>query len=139
MSADKRVSLPLQALAHARSGDKGNHANLAVFAYTEEGYAWLCQHLTETRIASYFASYKPRQVVRFLAKNVRGLNFVLYDSLTGGASRSLRSDSQGKAIAQLALQMSIEVPESFAGMLPPGSVVLPSTLPSTDLPETVPE
>lgn len=122
MSASRRLSLPLMAIAHARSGDKGNHANLAILAYTDEGFAWLCHILTEAQIGRYFASLKPRQVRRYLAANVRGLNFVLYDCLAGGASRSLRTDTQGKTLAQLVLPMPIEVPESYAAMLAPGSV-----------------
>jgi len=97
-------------LAHARSGDKGNHANIAVLAYTEEGYAFLREFLTAERVAQFFASLQPSKVERYEAPNVRGLNFVLYDVLDGGASRSLRSDSQGKALAVALLQMPLTLP-----------------------------
>lgn len=97
-------------LAHARSGDKGNHANIAVLAYTEEGYAFLRGFLTADRVAQFFAPLQPSKVERYEAPNVRGLNFVLYDVLDGGASRSLRSDSQGKALAVTLLQMPLTLP-----------------------------
>jgi|GEM_PF-174912 len=97
-------------IAHARSGDKGNHANIAVLAYTDEGYAILRRVLTAERVAQYFASLQPSKVERYEVPNVRGLNFVLYDVLDGGASRSLRSDSQGKALAVALLQMPLTLP-----------------------------
>lgn len=106
-------TVPLSALAHGRSGDKGNHANIAVIAYTDRAFAWLRDHLTEERVAAYFTPLGPTRVVRYEAANLRALNFVLYDVLGGGASRSLRSDSQGKTLALALLQMSVEVPEDL--------------------------
>jgi hypothetical protein len=94
-------------IAHGRSGDKGNHANVAVLAYTPQGYAWLREHLTADRVAAYFASLGPSRVVRYEAANLLGLNFVLYDALAGGASRSLRTDTQGKTLALALLQMPL--------------------------------
>ena len=111
--------VPLSAIAHGRSGDKGNHANVAVFAYTPAGYDWLRQQLTAEVVQDYFAALKPRRVVRFEAANVGGLNFVLYDVLAGGASRSLRIDSQGKALALALLQMPIEPGEHLDAMRRP--------------------
>jgi len=106
-------SLPLARIAHGRSGDKGNHANVAVIAYTDAGFAWLCDHLTAKVVAAYFAPLKPSRVERFEAANVRGLNFMLYDVLAGGASRSLRTDTQGKTLALALLRMSLELPEGL--------------------------
>ena len=107
--------VPLSTLAHGRSGDKGNHANVAVIAYTDAGFAWLREHLTAERVAAYFAPLGPSRVERFEAANVRGLNFVLYDALAGGASTSLRTDTQGKTFALALLRMEVEAP---AGVLP---------------------
>src|SRR5262249_55303324 len=109
--------LPLSAIAHGRSGDKGNHANVAVIAYTPAGYDWLREHLTAEVVARYFAPLGPARVVRFEAANLLGLNFMLYDVLAGGASRSLRIDTQGKTLALALLQMPIDVPEDHAAML----------------------
>ncbi len=100
--------LPLSSIAHGRSGDKGNHANIAVIAYTDAGFAWLREHLTAEKVAAYFAPLGPSRVERYEAANVRGLNFMLYDVLAGGASQSLRSDTQGKTLALALLRMEIE-------------------------------
>ena len=106
-------------VAHARSGDKGNHANVAVFAYTLAGYDWLKEHLTADAVAMYFAPLKPSRVVRYEAANVLGLNFVLYDVLAGGASQSLRIDTQGKTLALALLQMTVERPDDYEAMRRP--------------------
>jgi len=107
-------TVPLSTLAHGRSGDKGSHANVAVIAYTDAGFAWLRQHLTAERVAAYFAPLGPSRVERFEAANVRGLNFVLSDVLAGGASRSLRSDTQGKTLALALLRMEVDLPAELA-------------------------
>jgi hypothetical protein len=115
------VVLPLSQIAHGRSGDKGNHANVAVIAYTDAGYAWLKSELSAVKVAAYFAPLGTTRVERFEADNVRGLNFMLYDALAGGASRSLRSDTQGKSYALTLLRMPVEVPADHADMLRGGS------------------
>src|SRR5947209_766667 len=107
----------LQDIAHGRSGDKGNHANIAVIAYRPDGFAWLREHLTAEKVGSYFAPLGPSRVERFEAPNLHALNFVLYDVLGGGASRSLRSDTQGKTFASALLQMPMETPPNVAAML----------------------
>jgi hypothetical protein len=89
----------LSELAHGRSGDKGNHSNIAIIAYTPAGYAWIREHLTAEVVREYFVALKPSRVVRYEAPNLQAVNFVLYDVLAGGASRSLRSDTQGKTLA----------------------------------------
>jgi len=111
--------LRLMDIAHGRSGDKGNHANVAVIAYTDAGFAWLRQHLTADAVADYFRQLKPSDVVRYEAANVRGLNFVLYDVLGGGASTSLRTDTQGKTLALALLQMPLQRLENFTAMMRP--------------------
>jgi hypothetical protein len=106
----------LSSLAHGRSGDKGNHANIAVIAYTLAGFAWLREHLTAERVASYFAPLGASKVERFEAPNLLALNFLLHDVLAGGASRSLRSDTQGKTLALALMQMPIEPPANLGEM-----------------------
>lgn len=101
-------NVPLSQVAHGRSGDKGNHANVAIIAYTDEGFAWLKQNLTAEVVAAYFAPLGASKVERFEAANVRGLNFLLYDVLAGGASRSLRTDTQGKTLALALLRMEVD-------------------------------
>jgi hypothetical protein len=107
----------LSAIAHGRSGDKGNHANVAVIAYTPAGFAWLRQHLTAAVVAKYFAGLQLSRVQRFEVPNLMALNFLLYDALAGGASRSLRVDTQGKTLALALLQMPIEPPADLENML----------------------
>ncbi len=109
----------LRDIAHGRSGDKGNHANVAVIAYTPAGFDWLRTHLTAERVHDYFRSLGPSRVERFEAPNVLALNFVLYDVLAGGASRSLRTDTQGKTLALALLAMPVERPDNHADMTRP--------------------
>ena len=116
MSADM---ITLADLAHGRSGDKGNHANIAVLAYTPAGFAWLKEHLTSDMVQKYFESLGPSRVVRYEAAKLLGLNFVLYDILAGGASRSLRTDTQGKTLALALLRMPIARPEDLGAMTRP--------------------
>ena len=111
--------LRLKDIAHGRSGDKGNHANVAVLAYTESGYSWLRQHLTAESVAEYFKTLRPSRVQRYEAPNLLALNFVLYDVLGGGASGSLRTDTQGKTLALALLEMPLQRLENFDAMLRP--------------------
>ncbi len=117
MADVREISIPLSDIAHGRSGDKGNHANVAILAYTPAGYAWLRDNLTAEVVRSYFASLQPSRVVRFEAPNLLAVNFVLYDVLAGGASRSLRIDTQGKTYALALLQMPIKRPQGHLDML----------------------
>lgn len=112
-----QTTIRLQDIAHGRSGDKGNHANIAVIAYTQAGYDWLRQHLTTDVVRDYFAPLGLTKVERFEAPNLLALNFMLYNVLAGGASRSLRSDTQGKAFALALLQKEIDRPDHYEAML----------------------
>lgn len=112
-----RVSLA--AIAHGRSGDKGNHANIAVIAYTPAGFDWLRANLTADKVRKYFSRLGASRVLRHEVPNLLALNFVLYDVLAGGASRSLRIDTQGKTLALALLQMEIDPPEDLARVLRP--------------------
>src|SRR5262249_38233481 len=114
--------IPLSTIAHGRSGDKGNHTNVAVIAYTDAGFAWLRDHLSAEVVARYFAPLKPSKVVRYEAANLNAFNFILYDVLAGGASRSLRSDTQGKTLALALLQMPIDEPPNLVQMRRGGTV-----------------
>jgi hypothetical protein len=117
MTASAKAAL--SDIAHGRSGDKGNHANVAVIAYTSAGYRWLRDHLSADTVREYFRNFSPSRVERFEVPNVLAVNFLLYDVLAGGASRSLRSDNQGKTLALALLRMPIEKPAGFAEMLRP--------------------
>ena len=112
-------AIRLGEIAHARSGDKGNHANIGVIAYTEAGYNYLGQVLTEERTAAYFLPLRPTQVERFALPGVRAYNFLLSNVLAGGAGRSLRIDNQGKTLGPAALEMALPIPPDIDAMRPP--------------------
>ncbi|HLZ61625.1 MAG TPA: hypothetical protein VKR06_32170 [Ktedonosporobacter sp.] len=96
-------------LADARSGDKGDKANIALFVPDRATYDLLLREVTAERVRAHFAGIVTGQVERFEAPNVLALNFVLHGALNGGASRSLRSDTLGKSLSSALLRMEIEV------------------------------
>lgn len=98
-------------LAHARSGDKGNRANIGVVANDRAAYAWLKDRLTAAAVADYFRPLGIGNVQRYELPNILAFNFVIDNALGGGASRSLRIDSQGKALAAAILEMRLTGPE----------------------------
>jgi hypothetical protein len=105
--------LPLRSFASARSGDKGNHANIAVIAYTRAGYDFLVRELTAERVAEYFAGLGHTGVERYELPNVDALNFVLRNALAGGASTSPRIDTQGKLLGTAILDLPLDVPDDI--------------------------
>ena len=111
-------AIRLAKIAHARSGDKGNHANVGNTAYTPAGFEFLGRYLTESRLAQYLLPLRPRQVERFEMPGILAYNFLLFDILAGGASRSLRTDSQGKILSAAVLAMQISEPPNLNDMLP---------------------
>ncbi len=109
-------SVRLGEIAFARSGDKGNSANIGVIAYTKDGYEWLLRHLTPDRVKGYFASICLGKVERFEMPKVWILNFLLHNTLGGGGSQSLRVDAQGKTLGRRVLEMSIPKPHDLDSM-----------------------
>ena len=100
--------IPLREIAYARSGDKGDAANVAVFARTPTAYAWLRNRLTAAAVEEYFRPLGVGAVVRYEVPNLAALNFVLPHVLGGGGSRSLRIDAQGKTLGMALLEMQVE-------------------------------
>jgi hypothetical protein len=96
-------------LAHARSGDKGDIANIALFAPDRATYDLLLREVTAERVRSHFEGIVFGNVERYEASNILALNFVLHGALDGGASRSIRSDALGKSLSSALLRMEIEV------------------------------
>ncbi len=109
-------TIQLRRVAHTRSGDKGRHANLGVIAYTRPGYAFLLQELTAECVKDYFAPLGVTRVERFELPGIGALNFLLYDCLGGGASLSLRIDTQGKLLGTAALDIELPEPENLSQM-----------------------
>jgi hypothetical protein len=104
-SARPQNVVRLGALALTRSGDKGNHVNLGVVAYSQANFEFLVETLTEPCIEDFFSRCEPTAVKRYLLANVGSLNFLIYNALGGGASRSLRLDSQGKLFGLAAAEI----------------------------------
>ncbi len=102
--------LPLIALAHGRSGDKGDKANIGIVARRPEHLAWLSAWLTPERVAAHFAHRAPSKVERFDLPGVGAINFVLHDVLGGGGMASLHTDNLAKAYAQVLLAMQVPEP-----------------------------
>ncbi len=98
-------------LAHARSGDKGNRSNIGVVANSAAAFEWLARVLTAERVASYFAPMGIGNVTRYELPGIHAFNFVIENALSGGASRSLRLDTQGKALGTLVLELQLDAPE----------------------------
>ncbi len=107
-------SIPLSAIAHARSGDKGDAANCGVIAFREEWYPMLRDTLTTERVKQHFAGLTLGEVERYELPNLWAVNFVLHNTLGGGGTVSLKLDAQGKTIASAMLMMNIEVSDDFA-------------------------
>lgn len=97
----------LRSFASARSGDKGNHANIGVVANDAACYAHLVQYLTAERVHAFFKELGVTRIERFELSKVFALNFLLYDALAGGASRSLRIDTQGKLLGTAILDLPL--------------------------------
>lgn len=109
------VTVPLLAVAHGRSGDKGAHANIGIIARRPEYLPVLRHALTAQSVGAYMAHVFDNEVKldRFDLPGIDAMNFMLYDALGGGGMASLRNDPQGKAYAQMLLDMPIEVPKAW--------------------------
>jgi hypothetical protein len=108
------AKLQLVHLAHARSGDKGNRANVGIIAYDPAHFPILKEALTPERVKEHFGEMVEGKVERFELPNLHALNFVLHDALEGGGTVSLMTDAQAKVTATAFLRMEIEVPDSVA-------------------------
>ena len=98
-------------IAHARSGDKGDTANVGVIARRPEYYPLLVRALTAERVAAHFAGMITGPVERFELPNLHALNFLLHGALGGGGTVSLKTDAQGKTLRTALLRLEVEVPD----------------------------
>jgi hypothetical protein len=108
------MKVSLLAIAHARSGDKGDIANVGVIARKPEWYAVLDRFLTTQAVASHLGKLINGRVERFELPNLGALNFLLYGALDGGGTRSLRIDAQGKVLSSAVLRLVLEIPDDIA-------------------------
>jgi hypothetical protein len=98
---------PLRAIAHARTGDKGDTSNIAVIAFDPKDYLCLERHVTAERVKAHFADFVRGGVVRHALPDLGALNFVLHGALGGGVTRSLALDAHGKCLSSAILDLEI--------------------------------
>jgi hypothetical protein len=104
-------------IAHARSGDKGDTANVGVIALRPEWYPLLEEHVTKDAVTAHFKGVIDGPVDRFELPNLNALNFLLHGALDGGGTLSLKTDAQGKVFSTALLRMTIDVPDDEARTL----------------------
>jgi hypothetical protein len=109
----KIMKIELTKLAHARSGDKGDTANVGVIALKDEFYPILVKEVTADAVKKHFGEMVKGDVERFELPNLKALNFLLHESLGGGGTLSLMTDAQGKTFSTALLRMKIEVDENL--------------------------
>jgi hypothetical protein len=105
------VRIPLSRIAHGRSGDKGDTANIGIIAYDARHYPILVREVTPERVKQHFGEFVRGNVIRYELPNLGALNFLLHEALGGGGTLSLRIDAQGKTYSAALLRMEIEVDE----------------------------
>lgn len=103
------MKIKLIDIAHGRSGDKGDAANVGIIAYDENGYDIIRKHLTAERVKKHFKGICFGEVERYELPNLKALNFILHNTLGGGGTVSLKLDAQGKTLAVALLRMEIEI------------------------------
>lgn len=106
----RTVTVPLDRLAHGRTGDKGNRSNISVIAWHPALWPLLVEQLTEERVAAQFAHRRPTRVQRFVLPTLQAMNFVIDDVLDGGVNDALNLDTHGKSLSYLLLALEVEVP-----------------------------
>ena len=111
------MKVQLTKLAHARSGDKGDTANVGLIALRDEYYSTLVREVTSARVKEHFAGICKGDVERFELPNLSALNFLLHESLDGGGTLSLMTDAQGKTFSTALLRMKIYVSDDEARVL----------------------
>ena len=111
------MKVQLVKLAHARSGDKGDTANVGLIALKPEIYPLLVREVTAEKVKEHFGEMVKGKVERFELDNLEALNFLLHESLGGGGTLSLMTDAQGKTFSTALLRMYIDISDSEAGDL----------------------
>ena len=111
------MKIRLVDIAHARSGDKGDTANVGVIALRPDWYPLLARELTGERVAAHFRGMIDGGVDRFELPNLSALNFLLHGALDGGGTLSLKTDAQGKVYSTALLRLVLEVPDDEARRL----------------------
>jgi len=103
------MKIKLIDIAHGRSGDKGDAANIGIIAYDDKGYEIIEKHLTAEKVKKHFVGICKGKVDRYELPNIRALNFMLHNTLGGGGTVSLKHDAQGKTLAAALLRMELDI------------------------------
>lgn len=103
------MKIKLRDIAHGRSGDKGDAANIGIIAYENKGFDIIKKILTEERVKEHFKGICFGKVERYELPNILALNFILHNTLGGGGTVSLKHDAQGKTLAAALLRMELEI------------------------------
>ena len=111
------MKIQLRKLAHARSGDKGDTANVGLIALRDEFYPILVREVSAERVKEHFKGICNGEVERFELPNLQALNFLLHESLGGGGTLSLMTDAQGKTFSTALLRMMVEISDEEAQRL----------------------
>jgi hypothetical protein len=106
------MKVELTKLAHARSGDKGDTANVGLIAFNEDIYPILVREVTAEKVKKHFGEIVKGEVERFELPNLGALNFLLHESLGGGGTLSLMTDAQGKTFSTALLRMNVEITDN---------------------------
>jgi hypothetical protein len=122
------VEVPLMRIAHARSGDKGDTANIGLIGRSGPCYAWLRDHVGAGQVRDWFRDHCRGPVRRHPVPRLWALNFLLEETLDGGGAVSLRLDAQGKTLAQALLRCRVAVPEALLATIAPGDGACPGEL-----------
>jgi hypothetical protein len=111
------MNVRLLDVAHARSGDKGDTANVGLIALKPEWYDMLAKYVTRDRVAEHFTGVITGGVDRYELPNLKALNFLLHGALDGGGTLSLKTDAQGKVFSTALLRMVVNIPDDEARAL----------------------
>lgn len=117
MNTLHRITVPLRALAHCRSGDKGNRSNISVIAHDPRAWDTLVSQVTEDSVCALFWSRRPSAIQRYLLPRLQAMNLVLDDVLDGGVNGSLNLDAHGKALSFLMLTHPVILDATLARAL----------------------
>ncbi len=99
--------MKLKEIAHSRTGDKGNTANVSVIAYDPADYPLIERHVTAERVKAFFSEIVEGEVIRYALPDIGALNFVMHNALSGGVTRTLALDLHGKSLSSAILEMDI--------------------------------
>ena len=107
------TEVPIKEIAFGRTGDKGDISNVGIVPYRGQDYELLCQEMTAEFVGSVYGDVVKGRVERYEYPGIKALNFVMYQALDGGVSRSLAIDTHGKSLHAVLLDATLDLPEEY--------------------------